>query len=97
MVLRHRCGVRRRRISPEAAAGGTIALVEDGDNVVIDIPNRSLHLDVPDHVLAERRARLVASGGYRPRHRDRPVSAALRAYASMALSADQGAVRDVRN
>ncbi|MCA1673848.1 MAG: dihydroxy-acid dehydratase, partial [Actinobacteria bacterium] len=90
-------GLSTGHISPEAAAGGTIALVEDGDNVVIDIPNRSLHLDVPDHVLAERRARLVASGGYRPRHRDRPVSTALRAYASMALSADQGAVREVRD
>ncbi len=84
-------------VSPEAAAGGTIALVEDGDSVVIDIPNRSLHLDVPDNALTERRARLVASGGYRPRHRDRPVSTALRAYASMALSADKGAVRDVRD
>ncbi|MGH3938931.1 MAG: dihydroxy-acid dehydratase [Pseudonocardiaceae bacterium] len=84
-------------VSPEAAAGGAIALVRDGDRVVIDIPNRSLHLDVPDHVLAERRTRLIASGGYRPRHRDRTVSTALRAYASMALSADQGAVRHVKD
>jgi dihydroxy-acid dehydratase len=82
-------------VSPEAAAGGTIALVEDGDTIVIDIPDRSIRLDVPDHVLAERRARLEAAGGYRPRHRDRAVSTALRAYASMVLSADKGAVREV--
>jgi dihydroxy-acid dehydratase len=82
-------------ISPEAAAGGTIALVEDGDTVAIDIPARSISLEVADAVLAARRARLVASGGYRPRSRQRPVSAALRAYAAMALSADKGAVRDV--
>jgi dihydroxy-acid dehydratase len=82
-------------VSPEAAAGGTIALVEDGDTIAIDIPNRSIRLEVADDVLAERRARLVSSGGFKPRSRRRPVSDALRAYAAMALSADKGAVRDV--
>jgi dihydroxy-acid dehydratase len=82
-------------VSPEAAAGGAIALVENGDTIVIDIPNRSIRLDVPDTVLAERRMRLEATGGYRPRDRNRNVSPALRAYAAMALSADKGAVRDV--
>jgi dihydroxy-acid dehydratase len=82
-------------VSPEAAAGGAIALVKDGDMITIDIPNRSLRLEVDADVLAQRRARLEAGGGYRPRDRDRPVSTALRAYAAMVLSADTGAVRDV--
>jgi dihydroxy-acid dehydratase len=82
-------------VSPEAAAGGTIALVEDGDTISIDIPARSISLEVPDAQLAVRRARLESNGGYRPRSRQRPVSAALRAYAAMALSADKGAIRDV--
>ena len=82
-------------ISPEAAAGGVIALVEDGDRIVIDIPARSIRLDVPDPELAARRVRLETGAGYRPGHRDRPVSTALRAYAAMATSADTGAVRDV--
>jgi len=82
-------------VSPEAAAGGTIALVQDGDIIRIDIPTRLIHLDVSDGELADRRRRLEAAGGYRPRSRDRVVSTALRAYAAMALSADKGAVRDV--
>ena len=82
-------------ISPEAAAGGVIALVEDGDIVSIDIPIRSLTLEVPGDVLDRRRAELEAGGGYRPRNRVRPVSAALRAYAAFAQSADKGAVRVV--
>jgi dihydroxy-acid dehydratase len=82
-------------VSPEAASGGTIALVEDGDPIVIDIPNRTITLDVPDDVLAERRERLESGGGYVPAARDRVVSPALRAYAAMATSADTGAVRDV--
>ncbi len=81
--------------SPEAAAGGAIALVQDGDTITIDIPARTLHLNVPDEELAERRERLEATTGYRPVSRDRPVSAALRAYAAMATSADTGAVRDL--
>ncbi|MBJ7329119.1 MAG: dihydroxy-acid dehydratase [Solirubrobacteraceae bacterium] len=82
-------------VSPEAASGGAIALVENGDPIVIDIPNRGITLDVPDEELAERRARLEASGGYLPVDRDRVVSPALRAYAAMATSADTGAMRDV--
>ncbi|CAA0138308.1 Dihydroxy-acid dehydratase [Mycolicibacterium vanbaalenii] len=83
-------------VSPEAAAGGTIALVEDGDLVTIDIPHRTIQVDVGDDELERRRAALLASvGGYLPRSRERVVSAALRAYAALALSADKGAVRDV--
>jgi dihydroxy-acid dehydratase len=82
-------------VSPEAAAGGVIALVEDGDTIAIDIPTRTIHLEVSDEDLADRRARLEAAGGYRPKARDRVISTALRAYAAMALSADKGAVRDV--
>ena len=82
-------------VSPEAAAGGTIALVADGDLITIDIPHRSIQVDVPDEELQRRRIALEASGGYRPKNRERTVSAALRAYAALALSADKGAVRDV--
>ncbi|MFF2954239.1 dihydroxy-acid dehydratase [Kitasatospora sp. NPDC057965] len=81
--------------SPEAASGGTIALVEDGDTIAIDIPGRRISLEVPAEVLDERRRALEAGGGYRPKNRDRQVSQALRAYAAMATSADKGAVRDV--
>ncbi|MGI5450356.1 dihydroxy-acid dehydratase [Streptomyces sp. CA-243310] len=79
--------------SPEAASGGTIALVEDGDRIRIDIPNRSIELLVADEELAARREAL--GGVYAPKNRERKVSAALRAYAAMATSADKGAVRDV--
>lgn len=79
--------------SPEAASGGTIALVEDGDRIRIDIPNRTMELLVPDEELATRRAAL--NGVYAPKARERKVSAALRAYAAMATSADRGAVRDI--
>ncbi|WP_179814435.1 dihydroxy-acid dehydratase [Allostreptomyces psammosilenae] len=83
-------------VSPEAAAGGTIALVRDGDTISIDIPNRAIRLEVPEEELAARRDQLLAElGTYRPATRDRQVSAALRAYAAMATSADKGAVRDV--
>ncbi|RKO23486.1 dihydroxy-acid dehydratase [Pseudarthrobacter phenanthrenivorans] len=82
-------------ISPEAASGGAIALVEDGDIISINISERSLDLQVSDEILAERREKLLVNGGYRPKDRDRHVSPALRAYAAMALSADKGAVRDV--
>ncbi|MFJ8470474.1 dihydroxy-acid dehydratase [Kitasatospora sp. NPDC094011] len=81
--------------SPEAASGGTIALVEDGDTIAIDIPARTISLEVSAEVLAERRRALEAGHGYRPVGRDRQVSQALRAYAAMATSADKGAVRDV--
>ncbi|MGY0485901.1 dihydroxy-acid dehydratase [Streptomyces sp. WG-D5] len=79
--------------SPEAAAGGTIALVEDGDRVRIDIPNRTIELVVSDEELAARREAL--GGVYAPKARERKVSTALRVYAAMATSADKGAVRDV--
>ncbi len=83
-------------VAPEAAAGGTIALAEDGDTVVIDIPGRELRLDVPDALLAARRDQLLASlGSYRPADRQRPISAALQVYAAMATSAATGAARDV--
>jgi dihydroxy-acid dehydratase len=83
-------------IAPEAALGGTIALVEDGDQITIDIPRRDLILEVSDADLAARRERVLATlHGYRPVHRDRPVSAALQAYAAMTTSAAQGAARDV--
>ena len=82
-------------ISPEAASGGAIALVEDGDVISINITQRSMQLEVSDEILAERREKLLVNGGYKPKDRDRQVSAALRAYAAMATSADKGAVRDV--
>ncbi|HEX5118117.1 MAG TPA: dihydroxy-acid dehydratase [Pseudonocardiaceae bacterium] len=83
-------------ISPEAAAGGTIALVQDGDEILIDVPERKLELLVDPAVLAERRAKMDASERpWQPADRVRPVSAALRAYARMATSASTGAVRDV--
>ncbi|WP_069622326.1 dihydroxy-acid dehydratase, partial [Streptomyces niveus] len=79
--------------SPEAASGGTIALVRDGDRIRIDIPGRSIELLVGDDELAVRRDAL--NGVYEPVSRERKVSVALRAYAAMATSADKGAVRDV--
>jgi len=82
-------------VSPEAAAGGIIALVEDGDLISIDIPTRAISLEVDADELDRRRAALEAGGGYRAQDRERPVSAALRAYAMFAQSADKGAVRIV--
>jgi dihydroxy-acid dehydratase len=79
-------------VSPEAASGGLIGLVETGDQVSIDIPSRTITLDVPDEVLAARR-RERDEKGWRPAKRDRQVSAALRAYAALAQSADKGAAR----
>ncbi|MFG1751793.1 dihydroxy-acid dehydratase [Streptosporangium sandarakinum] len=82
--------------SPEAAEGGLIALVEDGDLVEIDIPGRSIELKVSEEELSARRQRLLAElGGYRPRDRHRPVSAALQAYAALTTSASTGASRDL--
>jgi dihydroxy-acid dehydratase len=82
--------------SPEAAAGGDIALVEDGDVISIDIPNRGIVLEVSAEELDARRERLLKElGRFRPRDRQRPVTAALRAYAAMATSASTGAARDV--
>lgn len=85
-------------VSPEAAQGGTIGLLEDGDTINIDIPNRSINADVSDDVLAQRRIAMEAKGkaAWKPvEKRTRKVSAALRAYAAMVTSADKGAVRDV--
>jgi dihydroxy-acid dehydratase len=83
-------------VSPEAAEGGAIALVEEGDRIEIDIPNRKLHLAVADEELARRRAAMEAKGdaAWRPGSRKRQVSTALRAYAAFATSAARGAVRD---
>ncbi|MDQ1900268.1 dihydroxy-acid dehydratase [Paracoccus sp. WLY502] len=80
-------------VSPEAAEGGTIGLVEQGDRIVIDIPNRVIHLDVDDATLAARRAQRDAEGWKPARPRQRQVSTALRAYAAMTTSAARGAVR----
>ncbi|MDE1147010.1 MAG: dihydroxy-acid dehydratase [Azospirillaceae bacterium] len=83
-------------ISPEAAEGGTIGLVEEGDRIVIDIPNRSIHLDVENVELDRRRDAMKAKGSaaWKPANRDRKVSGALKAYAYFATSASRGAVRD---
>ncbi len=84
-------------VSPEAAEGGTIGLVKEGDKIEIDIPSRRLHLDVSDAELAERRAAMEAKGdkAWKPAARARKISTALRAYASMTTSAARGAVRVV--
>jgi dihydroxy-acid dehydratase len=84
-------------VSPEAAEGGAIGLVEEGDLIAIDIPNRAIRLEVTDEVLAERRARMEARGAqaWRPVEREREVSPALRAYAALTTSAARGAVRDL--
>jgi dihydroxy-acid dehydratase len=82
-------------VSPEAAAGGTIGLVHDGDRIRIDIPNRSIAVLVDDAELERRRAEQDARGWKPARPRSRRVSAALKAYAKLATSADKGAVRDL--
>ncbi|HRZ23952.1 MAG TPA: dihydroxy-acid dehydratase, partial [Candidatus Contendobacter sp.] len=84
-------------VSPEAAEGGVIALVAEGDRIEIDIPNRRIHLAVSDEELQRRRAAMQERGAaaWKPVHRQRPVSPALRAYAAMTTSASHGAVRDV--
>lgn len=80
-------------VSPEAANGGIIGLVNQGDIITIDIPNRSITLDIDDQELSRRRANQETLG-WKPVNRQREVSFALKAYASMATSADKGAVRD---
>jgi dihydroxy-acid dehydratase len=83
-------------MSPEAASGGAIGLVEDGDPILIDVRTRRLEVLVDDDVLAERRAKMEASERpWQPKDRQRPVTTALRAYAKLATSADRGAVRVV--
>ncbi|XOT96569.1 dihydroxy-acid dehydratase [Alcaligenes pakistanensis] len=83
--------------SPEAAEGGNIALVQDGDTIEIDIPNRRMHLAISDEELAARRVEMESRGSkaWKPVNRERVVSQALKAYAALATSADRGAVRDV--
>lgn len=82
-------------ISPEAAAGGNIGLIQDGDIIEIDIPNRSIHVKLSEEELLRRRNEEIARGNdaFKPKDRDRKVSKALKAYASMVSSADKGAVR----
>ena len=85
-------------VSPEAAEGGLIGLVEEGDMIDIDIPNRKIHLAVDDAVLADRRAHMEARGAaaWKPAEkRKRKVTTALRAYGAMATSAARGAVRQI--
>jgi len=85
-------GLSLGHISPEAASGGTIGLIEDGDMIAISIPERRIDVEVAEEVLAERRARQDALG-WRPRSRERQVSNSLKIYASLAQSADKGAAR----
>ncbi|MEW9797795.1 dihydroxy-acid dehydratase [Alteromonas sp. CYL-A6] len=81
--------------SPEAASGGGIALVEDGDRIDIDIPNRTINIAISDAELAARREAMERSARpWQPKQRDRQVSLALKTFAALATSADKGAVRD---
>ncbi|MDX5298702.1 MAG: dihydroxy-acid dehydratase, partial [Gammaproteobacteria bacterium] len=82
-------------VSPEAAAGGTIALVRNGDLIRIDIPSRTIQVLVDDAELAARRNAQDAIGWKPAAPRERKVSAALKAYAMLATSADKGGVRDL--
>ncbi|MCF6263203.1 MAG: dihydroxy-acid dehydratase, partial [Xanthomonadales bacterium] len=83
-------------ISPEAASGGVIALIEPGDAIDIDIPKRTIHLNIPEDEMAQRQAAMLAKGelAWRPKNRIRKVSDALKVYALLATSADKGAVRN---
>ena len=83
--------------SPEAAEGGAIGLVKEGDIIDIDIPNRTISLRISDEALAARRTAMEAKGAdsWKPASRERAVSQALQAYAAMTTSADRGAVRDL--
>ena len=84
-------------VSPEAAEGGAIGLVEEGDTIEIDIPNRTIHLAITDAEMSHRHTKMEAKGkaAWKPVNRERHVSPALRAYAAMSTSAARGAVRDV--
>jgi dihydroxy-acid dehydratase len=82
-------------VSPEAAEGGNIGLIENGDIVVIDIPNRIVRFEVSDGDIVRRRSAQVAKGWKPALPRKRKVSAALKAYAKLVTSADKGAVRNV--
>ena len=80
-------------ISPEAASRGPIAFLEDGDTVIINIPGRSINVQLTDEEFRQRKEKLESGTGYKPKARDRKVSKALKAYASLAGSADIGGVR----
>ncbi len=84
-------------VSPEAAEGGMIGLVQEGDLIAIDIPNRDISLNVPEDILTQRRNAMTARGGdaWKPTDRRREISSALQAYAAMTTSAAHGAVRDL--
>ena len=84
-------------VSPEAAEGGLIGLIEDGDRILINIPERSIQLDLPEAEIAARRDAMNAKGrnAWKPRQRDRQVSQALQAYAALTTNASRGAVRDI--
>ncbi len=82
-------------VSPEAAEGGAIGLVEEGDRIDISIPERTINLAVSDEVLAERRAEMEKRGWLPAKPRERRISPALEAYAAMTTSAARGAIRDV--
>jgi len=84
-------------VSPEAAEGGNIGLIEEGDTINIDIPNRTIEVAISDATMTERRKAMESKGAkaWKPGSRTRKVSAALRAYAAMTTSAARGAVRDV--
>lgn len=83
-------------VSPEAANGGNIGLLKEGDIIEIDIPNRSIRMAVSDEELASRREKMNALGNkaWQPVNRDREISFALKAYGKLASSADKGGVRD---
>jgi len=82
-------------VSPEAAEGGLIGLIEEGDMIEIDIPNRSINAVLSDDEIAKRRAAMDAKGWKPAEPRERKVSPALRAYAAMVTNASKGAIRDV--
>jgi dihydroxy-acid dehydratase len=84
-------------VSPEAAEGGAIGLVEEGDTIEIDIPNRTINVMISDADMQARRDAMEAKGkaAWKPENRQRPVSQALKAYAAMTTSASRGAVRDI--
>ena len=82
-------------VSPEAAGGGAIGLVKNGDPILIDIPNRVIKIEITSEELNNRRKEEEAKGAdaFKPVNRNRVVSKALKAYASMVSSADKGAIR----
>ncbi len=82
-------------ISPEAAEGGNIAIIEEGDEILIDIPKRRIELLVSDEEIKRRRENLINTNGFKPKNRKREISTALKAYALLTTSAAKGAVRDI--